>query len=187
MLVPGYDVAKAAQAVVYFAVKSGGKINVLKLTKLLYLAEREFMARHDIPMFYDNLFSMPDGPVTSITLNLINGDARDDVWSQYVAKREGYDVRPAKTFALDELDHLSKADRQILEALFDRFRDFDGFKLRDWTHDPKNVPEWEDPQGSSVPIPLSRVFSKLNKADPKGLEHDVTHHRKLARALNKCQ
>jgi hypothetical protein len=57
MLLPGYDVGKAAQAAAYFALKSGSSINVLKLCKLLYLAEREFMARYDTPMFYESLWT----------------------------------------------------------------------------------------------------------------------------------
>jgi uncharacterized phage-associated protein len=187
MLLPGYDVDKAAQAVVYLATKSGGKINILKLAKLLYLAEREFMAKYDSPMFYDHLVSMPDGPVTSITLNLIKGDAQDATWSRYVAKLDKYDVVPIKKFDLAEMDHLSKVDREILDVLLERFRDYDGFKLRDWTHDPKNVPEWQDPQGSSYEIPFNRIFSKLNKEDPNGLENAVNQRRKIARALNKCQ
>lgn len=76
----GYDVTKAAQVIAFFALKQGGSINVLKVTKLAYLAERECMARYDEPMFYDELASLPEGPVPSITLNLMNGSFQDDRW-----------------------------------------------------------------------------------------------------------
>jgi hypothetical protein len=37
VMLPGFDLDKAAQATTFFALKSGGAINVLKLSKLLYL------------------------------------------------------------------------------------------------------------------------------------------------------
>ena len=39
MILPGYDLDKAAQATAFFALKAGGSINVLKLSNLLYIAE----------------------------------------------------------------------------------------------------------------------------------------------------
>jgi hypothetical protein len=91
-LIPGYDVRKAAHAAAFFALKQGGAINVLKLSKLLYLAERGFIEQFDAPMFYDDLASLPDGPVTSITLNLINGDLEHEEWSKIVGPRSGYNI-----------------------------------------------------------------------------------------------
>ena len=49
-LLPGYDVRKAAQVAAFFAIKAGGKINKLRLVKLIYLADRQFMIRYDEPM-----------------------------------------------------------------------------------------------------------------------------------------
>lgn len=180
MLLPGYDVTKAAQAVVYFALKDGGKINVLKLSKLLYLAEREFMARYDEPMFFDALVSMPDGPVASITLNLINGEAEDDAWPHFVAPRSGYDIAPAQGVKAEQLDDLSLADREVLDYLWEKFGHFDRYALRDWTHKKENVPEWKDPNGSSHSISHVDVFSFLGKKDAKQLKQQIDEIRHLA-------
>ena len=54
----GYKERKAAQTAAFFALRSGGSINILKLAKLLYLAERESMEKFDEPLFYDRLVSM---------------------------------------------------------------------------------------------------------------------------------
>lgn len=184
MLLPGYDVAKAAQVVVYFALKAGGKINVLKLAKLLYLAEREFMARYDEPMFYDALVSMPDGPVTSITLNLINGDAEHQAWPLFVAPRNSYDIAPAEGIAAEDLDDLSAADREVLEHLWTKFGHLDRYALRDWTHQKENIPEWKDPNGSSHSISHADVFSHLGKQDAKLLKQQIDEIRQLAGTLS---
>src|SRR6478672_1543419 len=39
MAIPGYNVRKAAQVTAFFAKKEGGAIEVLKVAKLLYLAD----------------------------------------------------------------------------------------------------------------------------------------------------
>ena len=42
-ILAGYDVKKAAQVAAFFAIEAGGKINILKLTKLMYLADRDHL------------------------------------------------------------------------------------------------------------------------------------------------
>ena len=185
MLMPGYDVAKAAQVVAFFALKSGGKINVLKVAKLLYLSEREFMRLYDTPMFYDRLVSMPDGPVTSITLNLINGEFQNPVWGRFVSPREGLDVSSKCGMSFEQLEDLSVADREILESLWEKFGPYDRFALRDWTHDKANIPEWEDPQGSAYLIEHKAVFHNLKKSDGKALEKEIENYRDMVRELSR--
>lgn len=184
MLLPGYDAAKAAQAVAYFALKSGGKINVLKLAKLLYLADREFMNRHDEPMFYDRLVSMPDGPVTSITNNFVDGRLEADAWQRYVSPRKGFDVSVREGVDFASLEDLSPAEIDVLDYLWGKFGGFDKYAIRDWTHEKKNVPEWEDPDGSSYDIPYERIFRVLGKPDAKALSQQIDERRKLAKALS---
>jgi uncharacterized phage-associated protein len=183
MLLPGYDVGKAAQATAFFALKSGGSINVLKLSKLLYLAEREFMARYDTPMFYDDLFSLPDGPVASVTLNLINGEVEHDLWSRFVSCRSGYDIAVAAGVSENMFDHLSKADMEVLTDLWSRFGTYDRFALRDWTHERQNVPEWRDPQGSSCRIKHEDVFRLLGKSEAIELAYGVEAYRQMQKYL----
>lgn len=182
MLMPGYDVRKAAQVAAYFALREGQGINVLKVSKLLYLAEREYMANYDAPMFYDALVSMPDGPVASVTLNLLNGEFDDERWAAFVAPRDNYTIRAQAGVSVEDLDELSKADLRVLNALWERFGSWDRYALRDWTHE-GNIPEWVDPQGSSRPIRHEDIFSHLQKSDPAELATEVETHRKLARRL----
>lgn len=179
-MLPGYNVRKAAQAVAFFALSEGADINVLKLSKLLYLAEREFMERFDAPMFYDRLVSMDHGPVTSISLNLINGCLENEEWSKFVADRSNYSVGIAsKSLTFDDLDELSKADIKILSWLWEQFGRYDKYALRDYTHE--HCKEWENPHGSSTPIPHERVFKFLNKKDGDRLSEEIEKHRDICR------
>ena len=185
MLVPGYDLDKAAQVVAFFATKQGGSINILKVSKLAYLAERECMRLYDEPMYYDSLVSMPDGPVASITLNFMNGVNKDSRWDNFVAHRSGYFIPVAKSgFERSDFNHLSDADIDILDMLWEKFGRYDQWYIRDWTHNSENVPEWKDPKGSSDSIPHRRVFEGLAKEGSDALAEDVQAYRELASALN---
>ena len=184
MLLPGYDLEKAAQVVAFFAMKQGGSINVLKLAKLVYLAERQSLEEFDEPMLYDDLVSMPEGPVASVTLNFINGMISDPLWSKMVGQRSGREVPLAHAdLAVSDLDHLSVADCRILDGLWERFGAYDRFRLRDWTHVAENVPEWVDPQGSSNPIRHTTVFAHLGRSNPDELARRVDEVREISKVL----
>jgi hypothetical protein len=45
--------------------------------------------------------------------------------------------------------------------VWEQFGSIDTWALRDWTHDPDNIPEWEDPGNSSSEIPLERMMHSL--------------------------
>ncbi len=185
MLLPGYDVSKAAQVIAFFAMKEGRPINILKVTKLAYLAERESMARFDEPMCYDKFASLPEGPVPSITLNLMNGSFFDARWRRFVGARKGYNIPLARAdLTISDFDHISEADLDILEHLWKRFGHMDGYALRDWTHVASNVPEWVDPEGSSNPIEHKTVYEKLGKRDPVALVESIEEFRALNRMLD---
>jgi uncharacterized phage-associated protein len=159
----GYSVRKAAQVVAFFARCEGGAINVLKLSKLLYLADREYLSRFDRPILYDRFVSMDHGPVDSLTLDYING-AREDLegWGSFVTARKGNLVALADhRLAIADLDELSKAELEVLEGVWARFGGMTQYELRDFTHE--HCPEWEDPQGSSAIIPYERVLRILGR------------------------
>ena len=178
----GYKERKAAQVAAYFVLKSNGKINVLKLAKLLYLAERENMAQYDEPLFFDRLVSMDHGPVTSITLSLLNGYIENPSWTSLIADRDQHDIGVVQGIDFASLDDLSGADIELLNQLWSKFCDFGRFEIRDWTH--MHCPEWENPFGSSEKIPHVRIFTHLGKANPAELAAVVDRHRYLSSALS---
>lgn len=177
-----YELRRAAQVVAFFAIKAGGSINVLRLAKLLYLGDREHMDRHDMPILFDKFVSMDNGPVTSTTLNYINGlsDNNQD-WSDFVSARSGHQIRVARRdIEVDDLDELSDADIETLESVWTRFRSMGRFALAQWTHD--NCDEWEDPEGTSLPIPYRRVLRALGKEQPDAILESLDEVRGLSRS-----
>jgi uncharacterized phage-associated protein len=180
---PGYNVRKAAQVTAFFSKKEGGSIDVLKVAKLLYLADREFMSRYDFPILFDYFVSMPHGPVTSLTLNYINGlEAERAQWKDFVVGRADNQVgvaRPEMSF--DELDELSDAEVHVLDATWDQFGHMTSWQLRNYTH--RHCPEWEDPEGSSNPIPYERVLKFLGKENSSDIAREIDSLRSLDKSL----
>lgn len=167
--------------VAFFARNEGGSINVLKLTKLVYLADRKNMEKYDFPITWDNLVSMDHGPVNSITYDCINGMQSDENWEEFLTGRQGYNVGLAKQVTDDDLDELSVAELQTLAECWAEFGHMTKYQIRDWAHD--NCPEWENPQGSSNPIPFGRLLKFIGKDRADELEADLIHERALKAAF----
>ena len=186
MTIPGYNIRKAAQVTAFFAIKQGGAIEVLKVAKLLYLADREFMSRYNFPILFDCFVSMPHGPVTSMTLNYINGmEEQRDHWEDFVVGRAGNKVGVSRQdMSFDELDELSDAEVHVLEATWDQFGHMSSWAVRNYTH--ANCPEWEDPHGSSNPIPYERVLKFLHKENSAEIADEIESQRSLDKFLEQA-
>lgn len=162
-----YSPKKAAQTIAFFTMKNGGKaMHVLKAVKLVYLGDRKAIELYGYPIQEEQRVSMPYGPVNSTTLNYINGAVEpkyDNGWSCFVSDREDHHIGLADPcLSLNDLDELSDADIDVLDQVWNEFGDKDQWELVNWTHDPKNVPEWTDPNGSSINISLSNIMEAVS-------------------------
>ena len=124
----------------------------MKLIKLLYLIDREALDRWGRPVSTDRYVSMDHGPVLSSVLDLISHGAEPGMksaWLELISAPDGYDVRlhSDKPPADDEL---SKAEKELIDEVFARFRMASRWDLVRYLH--KTAPEWQAPQGSSHPI-----------------------------------
>ena len=157
-----FDERKATQAAAFLVKKAGDKMTKLRLIKLLYFAERESLSRHGVPIIGDRYVSMNAGPVLSRVLNLINyGDELPGakVWSDHL------ETMPEHRIALiadPGEDYLSEDQRQMLLELHERTKSKATKVIVDESHD---LPEWQDPNGSSVPIHVEDILRALGKTE----------------------
>lgn len=179
---PGFKVTKAAQLAAYLAQKQGGSINLLKLVKMLYLADRSFMSEYDMPMLYDQPHSMEHGPVVSITYDLITGANESPDWDKYVSDRAGHDVAAQKNFSREDFNWLSEVEIECIDRLWDQYGHMNQWELVDYTHE--HCAEWEDPGKSSFPIPYERIFKALGKSEADVRAKAVKEQIKLERVLS---
>jgi uncharacterized phage-associated protein len=122
----------------------------MALLKLLYFADRQALLEHGMPITGDRMVSMPQGPVLSRILDFITwgkaNNFRSSPWFDYVSEADGYDVRVVKE---GDTDELSRYELRVLESIDRQFGKLDRFVLRDISH---QLPEWQDPHWSSLPI-----------------------------------
>ncbi len=161
---------KAAQVAAFFLFQAKGELAVLKLMKLMYLAERLSFEVFGSPMIGDKLVSMKHGPVLSQTLDYINGYvvSVEGGWETWIADKADHMVAlrdPSCIRSDDDLLELSEADIEVLRKTWLTFGHMDKYAIRDYTHD--HCPEWQDPDGSSKEIPYEQLLEKLGFSSDK--------------------
>lgn len=153
---------KIKQMICYLLSLNNNKMNLLKLMKELYLADRSSIAERDTSISGDTFCSLPHGPVLSITLNLINCDELSDCIKTVPAR-----YYPDVICIGDPgSDFLSQKDKEIIKNISDTFKDYTPKQLEEYTH---TLPEWKDPQGSSLKIRYRDIMSALGKTEEETL------------------
>lgn len=138
-------------------------MSYLKLIKLLYLADREALLRWGRPVSTDRFVSMDRGPVLSRVLDLITGDVPPGprgVWNEYVSAPFDFEVR--LVVAEPQSDELSVAEEKLIREIFEKYGKMSRWSLVDLTH---SLPEWEDPQGSAIPIEVRDILRAGGKTE----------------------
>ena len=179
---------KAAQMAAYFTDKEKWRrISVLKLVKLLYLADRESIDRYGEPISHDRIVSMKHGPVLSQTLDLINGRGKendDSQWDAWIYPRKYNHVSLKKSAKRDHLDQLSDADIEVLSAVWEKFGKMGWWQIRNYTHD--HLSEWQKPVGAPNLISEYQVLRALGRSKPEAsaIAEDIREQRQLNRVVS---
>ena len=157
-----FNEAKATQAAARLLERRGGRMSYMKLIKLLYLADREALARYGKTISTDTYFSMKLGPVLSQVLDLItegpNPEIGDTYWTNHISEPEHYEV---SLKAVPSGDLLSEAEDEVLDQIFDRYGQMSRWQLVDLVH---TLKEWRNPDGGALPIPLADILAAQDKS-----------------------
>lgn len=171
---PRLNERKATQAAARFLESNGGHMHHLKLLKLLYLLDREALLRWGFPVTNDVYYSLPHGPVPSGCYDLVLSE--EGFWADHISSPHEHVVT-----LLDQAqsDELSKAEKSLIDELSTKFKKFDRFALRDYTH---SLPEWQNPNGSRVLIRIEDILRAGNKSEDQiriiveNIEHSRVMH-----------
>lgn len=181
-----FNAKKAAQVIAYLALKDQTRsLPVIKAIKLVYLSDRDSIQNWGAPILNEQHVSMPHGPVNSETYSHVNGehDLGACGWSDYLDDRANHQIAARPGITTEDLDELSDADIECLDRTWSRFGHMGKWEIRDWTHDRKNVPEWEDPNGSSRPIPLERIMTAVGIEDADEAVALIRDYREIDRVF----
>jgi uncharacterized phage-associated protein len=164
---PKFREEKATQLAALLLQMRGGRMSYLKLIKLMYLIDRESLLRWGRPVTFDHFVSMNNGTVLSQTYELIMGGNRlgvDEIWRRFISAPQGYEVALEQ---VPEFDELSKVEVGLIEEVFQKFGRMSRWELVEHTH---TLPEWTNPNGSSLPIDYKQVLKAGNKSEQEIFE-----------------
>lgn len=154
--------AKTTQVAARLLTLRGGRMNYMKLLKLLYIVEREALLTWGRPVTADRCVSLPKGPILSQTLNLINEGPTPGTpssWAEHISQPENYEVRLVSPAGDEEL---SEAEKKLIDDVFRRYGAMNRWKLVDLVH---TFPEWQDPDGSAIAISYRDILKAGGKTE----------------------
>jgi len=171
-----FNEAKTTHAAAFLLKENGGKMNYMKLIKLLYLADREALSQWERPITGDVYVSMPKGPVLSRVLDKINSGRNPSgvksYWHKYISSPEGYNVKLLKNEPA--YDELSKREKELLNKIFEQYKDYDQWQMVDICHE--ILPEWNDLGNTSIPIRVEDILREVKKTEKEiaTIEEDIS-------------
>jgi uncharacterized phage-associated protein len=157
-----FNERRATEAAARFLKLRGGRMKYLKLIKLLYLLDREALLRWGAPVTTDQYVSMDNGPVVSRIYELIRDEAApgtDSFWRRHISAPEDWDVT---LIAEPEPAEVSPAENALIDEIFARYGKMGRWDLVRLSHD---LPEWQDPKGSAIPIAYRDILRAGKKTE----------------------
>ncbi len=179
-----FDIEKAAQAAHFFISHEQGEMEILKLVKLMYLADRLSFERRRTAIIGGSYYSLPHGPVTNEVLDSINfGTPQEDsAWERLISDRA--DHRVGIISPSSDYDALSPSEITLLEETWSRFGSQGGWDLRNWTH--QHCEEWSDPQGGRLDISARKLGEAFgwDEVEAAAFEASLADQARLSQWIN---
>lgn len=157
-----FDSNKATEVACRLTKLESGRINVLKLVKLIYLLDRLSIQRRSIPVVGGAYFSMRNGPVTSEVLDLINADqiaGTESAWANYISSRKNHEIAIKDVLT----GFLSESELHLLGEIYKQHGAKDQWELRDWCH--RHCAEWTPLFGGHCSITPFEIAKALGKSE----------------------
>ena len=159
-----FNARKATEVASLLIQSEGGKMNVMKLVKMVYLLDRLSIARRGIPVVGGVYYSMRNGPVTSELLDVINAgklaDESDCSWEQFISTRNGHEVG-----LVDQapVEFVSESEIQLIAEIYKEHGQKDQWQIRDWCH--QNCGEWTPLQAGRERIQVEEIAINVGKSE----------------------
>lgn len=172
---------KATQIAARFLVLAGRRLPYMSLLKFMYLTDREALRRWSVSVTNDRYVSMRLGPVLSGVYDLLVVPSETPTyWHRHISSPENYEVA---LIADPGDDQLSDAEENLIDEVFASYGNQSQWQLSDLTHD---FPEWQDPDGSSIPIDVKDILRAVgtNDAEAEAIAKELKGFNKM-RALSK--
>ncbi len=157
-----FHIGKATEAACLFLECGRGRMNVMKLVKLMYLLDRLSLDRRGIPVCGGDYHSMRNGPVTSEVLDLINEgrlyQESDNRWEECISDRENHELVLQR---MPEREQISNAEAKLLAEVWAEHGDKTQWELVEWCH--HHCKEWKPISSGRASISVEQIGEALGK------------------------
>lgn len=149
---------KVTAAAWWLVKQSGGSMPHIKLMKLLYFVEREWLLERGVSLFGDKLCSMAEGPVLSATYDSMKRTSVKTVgrfWRTVLSPISDRTI--TKVADLDPSQFLTRAQLGKLRVVWEARGSMTEDEIVELGH---QLPEWENPGSSSSPISVRTILER---------------------------
>lgn len=182
---------QAAQVAAAFIIRAGKAVGVVKLIKLMYLAEREAMKRFVFPIVLDDIYAMQMGMALSRTYNLMQGregTPSDGEWGRHIVRtNRGLNIR--RGVSSTTLGGLSRNDLKVIDDVWAKYGSLNTDELVHEVHHglAEWIDHWGDParRSAAVRVPyetLYRTLLGMDEADAADAAAEVSYFKALGQA-----
>jgi len=171
---------KSSVQAIHFLLSGLGETDKLKIVKLLFFCDKLHLIKYGRTITGDNYIAMKNGPVGSITLNVLDNDMEYlspeqlEYCDQFLEKVSKYTYMPRPTDG--SYDSLSESDMATIKEVIDKLGRLDKWKLVELTH---KYPEWKaheqklkDEVVKCEDINIKDLFSSI-PGDILGIPQDI--------------
>jgi len=134
---------------------------MLKVIKMLYIADRRALVGWHRPITGDKFCSLENGPIVSRIYDLIKGQIGGPelaIWRGFFNPRKD-DTVSLKEGIKPNTKPLSRREKEALQAAHAKIAPLTIGEVIDFVH---KFPEWKDPGKSSLPIDPKTIFFHEN-------------------------
>jgi len=155
-----FNITRIANAIIYFVNKDVHNLGKTKLMKLLFFTDKYHLEQFGRSVFGDTYHKLQQGPVPTITLNVINSlNEREkddfteyaDEFSKYIRTEDssnyGYATMRFIPNSKFNSKLFSKSELEILERVSEEFKDYSAKRISDLSHD---TPEYIDAYDNGI-------------------------------------
>jgi len=174
-----FNEAKAAQcAAAFLKLSRTGRIDHVKLVRLMYLVDRQALLDWGYPVTTDQFVFTTSGPIlTRVNTLITEGSLTPPTWSEYISQLKGSppDLEVELRLPDAPTGELSMAEEQLIAQVFSAHSSKTKWQLIEFT---KGLPEWVDPQGSAIPCSYSDLLKANGKTAPEiaAIMEDLESH-----------
>ena len=163
MLRVRFDILKKIQAAALLVRLEGGRVELVRLLKLLYIADRDALAERGLPIIGGRVAALDNGPLHCDIYTMIKADGRFEEEVGAAQEWANHFDREHHSIVLrhePEMLELSEFEVDKLNEVWDRYKDIDTWELVEKTHE---FEEWKRYHrlGSSHTIPMESILSAV--------------------------